>query len=87
MPVDLYGADRDGLPISYFALGRADLTGLEREVGIGALRQYCVYQNDYFFDAARTATKNAGEILLGGIVIVDLFGLAWMDILTLFMVP
>lgn len=79
MPLDVFGEDRDGLPISYFALGSADLQGLVREVGLEALRQYCVYQNDYFFDAARTATKQAGVLLLGGIVIIDMDGLTWMD--------
>merc|ERR1712224_276241 len=80
MPLDVYGADRDGLPVSYFALGRADLQGLAREVGIEAMQKYCVYQNDFFFDAAREASRANGKMHLGGIVIIDMEGLTIFDI-------
>ncbi|CAK0908157.1 unnamed protein product, partial [Prorocentrum cordatum] len=47
MPIQVYRGDQYGLPILYFALGRADFEGMKREVGIDRLRQYVVYCNDY----------------------------------------
>lgn len=81
LPIYLYGVDINGLPISYYALGTADMGGLVREVGMEALQRYCTYQHDYFVDAARAATALLDHgILLGGVVIIDMEGLSWSDI-------
>lgn len=82
--MDVYGADRFGIPFSYNDLGKSDLSGCAREVGIEMLQRYIVYANDYFLDCARAASQKRKDTddghpnaLHGGIVIVDTAGLSW----------
>lgn len=85
LPGDIYGSDRNGLPITYNCIGKADFQGLVREVGPEALQRYGTMMNDYFLDCARAATQRrrcgrgteAGPVLHGGIVILDMEGLSF----------
>mmetsp|Transcript_13817 Transcript_13817/g.16690 ORF Transcript_13817/g.16690 Transcript_13817/m.16690 type:complete len:898 (-) Transcript_13817:346-3039(-) len=91
VPFELYGSDRTGLPITYLGLGRMDLAGVVREVGIDRLEQKIVMQNDMFLDLARQRRILAGDesvekstsseiqnfrALHGGIFIIDCDGMA-----------
>lgn len=81
--VDVYGADRYGIPISYTNVGASDFRGCEREVGFDKFQRYVVYSHDYFFDQARAVAKkraeDAGEVVVlhGGILVVDVCGIGW----------
>eukprot|EP00929_Paragymnodinium_shiwhaense_P014583 TRINITY_DN122502_c0_g1_i1.p1 TRINITY_DN122502_c0_g1~~TRINITY_DN122502_c0_g1_i1.p1 ORF type:complete len:406 (-),score=92.87 TRINITY_DN122502_c0_g1_i1:449-1666(-) len=81
LSLDVYGADSFGMPLSYFAMGQMDLQGCAREVGVETVRRFCIYQNDYYFDRARAATKSRqledSPGARGGVVIVDLQGFGW----------
>jgi len=82
----IYGEDNFGAPITYVHFGAFDLQGCSREVGTERITQYMVYLNDYFIDCARDAyrenredtdTQNKLDAVHGGIVILDMEGLAW----------
>merc|ERR1712061_802874 len=77
LPQTLYGADQYGLPIMYSGVGHTDLQGCEREVGFEALECFCVMMNDHFLDVARAQGTKQRGVLHGGLVIVNLEGLAW----------
>lgn len=80
LPICTYGADKHGLPVLYNAMGKADLVGCAREVGQENVTRFAVYQNDYFFDIARSlsrrkeATQDFSHILHSGVTIVDMDG-------------
>lgn len=85
LPSDIYGSDRNGLPIAYNCIGKADMQGLVREVGLEVLQRYGTMNNDYFLDCARAATQRrrcgrgtqGGPVVHGGIVILDMEGLSF----------
>ena len=53
LPFELFGTCRSGVPITFVGLGRMDLTGIQREIGLDRLGQKMVMQNDAFIDLAR----------------------------------
>ena len=53
LPFELFGTCRSGVPITFVGLGRMDLTGIQREIGLDRLEQKMVMQNDAFIDLAR----------------------------------
>ena len=53
LPFELFGTCRSGVPITFVGLGRMDLTGMQREIGLDRLEQKMVMQNDAFIDLAR----------------------------------
>ena len=81
LPFELYGTDPSGLPVTYLGLGRMDLVGVAREVGIDRLEQKIVMQNDMFLDIARERRIANGEAssnlraLHGGVFIIDCDGM------------
>eukprot|EP00929_Paragymnodinium_shiwhaense_P053133 TRINITY_DN26601_c0_g1_i4.p1 TRINITY_DN26601_c0_g1~~TRINITY_DN26601_c0_g1_i4.p1 ORF type:complete len:465 (+),score=73.33 TRINITY_DN26601_c0_g1_i4:81-1397(+) len=89
MPLKCFGADRFGLPILYFSLGRTDMQGLLREAGQDSLVRYFTYINDSYLDAARSVARRRQEKstaaedepdsreCCSGITIVDMSGLAF----------
>eukprot|EP00930_Biecheleria_cincta_P062960 TRINITY_DN48418_c0_g1_i1.p1 TRINITY_DN48418_c0_g1~~TRINITY_DN48418_c0_g1_i1.p1 ORF type:complete len:332 (-),score=48.57 TRINITY_DN48418_c0_g1_i1:64-1059(-) len=80
LPICTYGADKHGLPVLYNAMGKADLHGCAREVGQENVTRFAVYQNDYFFDIARSmssrneAAQDFSHVLHSGVTIVDMDG-------------
>jgi len=76
MPQFLYGADEHGLPIMYSGVGRTDFLGCEREVGYEAFERFAMMMNDRFLDAARAEGAGKRGVVHGGVVIVNLEGLA-----------
>ncbi|KAK7248969.1 phosphatidylinositol transfer protein [Aureococcus anophagefferens] len=81
LPFELFGADANGIPVTYIGLGRMDLSGICREVGIERLEQKMIMQNDMFIDMARektlALTRRAGEptVTHGGVFVIDCDGL------------
>ena len=81
LPFELFGADANGIPVTYIGLGRMDLSGICREVGIERLEQKMIMQNDMFIDMARektlALTAAAGEptVAHGGVFVIDCDGL------------
>ncbi|KAJ1452000.1 hypothetical protein M885DRAFT_467841 [Pelagophyceae sp. CCMP2097] len=75
LPFELYGADRCGLPVTYLGLGRMDLAGASREIGVERLEQKIVMQNDMFIDAARIHNKETSQVHHGGVMIIDCDGM------------
>mmetsp|Transcript_19223 Transcript_19223/g.66670 ORF Transcript_19223/g.66670 Transcript_19223/m.66670 type:complete len:197 (+) Transcript_19223:353-943(+) len=81
LPFELFGADANGIPVTYIGLGRMDLSGICREVGIERLEQKMIMQNDMFIDMARektlALTAAAGEptVTHGGVFVIDCDGL------------
>ena len=81
LPFELFGADSQGIPVTYIGLGRMDLSGVAREIGLDKLEQKMVMQNDMFIDMARDKTialsSDAGELKIthGGVFIIDCDGM------------
>ena len=82
LPFEIFGADRTGVPVTYIGLGRMDLSGVAREIGLDRLEQKMVMQNDHFIDVARARTlaltSAAGGALTlahGGVFIIDCDGM------------
>jgi hypothetical protein len=57
LPFELFGADANGIPVTYIGLGRMDLSGICREVGIERLEQKMIMQNDMFIAGQQKRAK------------------------------
>ena len=81
LPFEVFGADATGVPVTYIGLGRMDLSGVAREIGVERLEQKIVLQNDAFIDMARRRTLELTEaagactIAHGGVFIIDCDGM------------
>ena len=79
LPFELFGTCRSGVPITFVGLGRMDLTGIQREIGIDRLEQKMVMQNDAFIDLARReglrrSSENECVVAHGGVFVIDCDG-------------
>ena len=79
LPFELFGTCRSGVPITFVGLGRMDLTGIQREIGLDRLEQKMVMQNDAFIDLARREglrRSSADECVVahGGVFVIDCDG-------------
>ncbi|KAJ8601809.1 hypothetical protein CTAYLR_007486 [Chrysophaeum taylorii] len=78
VPLQVYGADDSGLPITYVGFGRMDLTSICRDLGPDRLEQKLVMLNDMFLDVAREQRFMNPHLraLHGGVFIIDLDGMS-----------
>ena len=79
LPFELFGACRSGVPITFVGLGRMDLTGIQREIGLDRLEQKMVMQNDAFIDLARReglrrSSEDECVVAHGGVFVIDCDG-------------
>jgi len=79
LPFELFGTCRSGVPITFVGLGRMDLTGIQREIGLDRLEQKMVMQNDAFIDLARReglrrSSEDECVVAHGGVFVIDCDG-------------
>ena len=80
IPFELFGADAvGGVPITFVGLGRMDLGGISREIGLDKIERKLVLQNDAFIDLARReglrrSTDGETVVTHGGVNVIDCDG-------------
>lgn len=82
IPFGFYGRDRRGAPVLYYRLGKMDVTGYAREVGIdfhhdGEWYTYLVQWDGMIQQNARQRTA-----LQGHLIVVDLSGFSLMNVIS-----
>eukprot|EP00931_Biecheleriopsis_adriatica_P047914 TRINITY_DN27657_c0_g1_i1.p1 TRINITY_DN27657_c0_g1~~TRINITY_DN27657_c0_g1_i1.p1 ORF type:complete len:423 (-),score=87.49 TRINITY_DN27657_c0_g1_i1:21-1253(-) len=79
-PEGLFGVDKRGVPVLYMRAGLRDITGMLREVGEEVFQRRFMWNMESSLDSLHRASADAGRMLIGINVVVDLTGVCYSNV-------